>query len=144
MELWLIWLAAGFVLVIAELITGTFYLLVIGVGAFAASLIAWLGGNELLQAFVGGAVAIGGAVAVHHWHATRRKDPEGSNFLDRGQPVVLEGWANEGARIARVKYRGTTWDARLAHPHEHPAPGTTLYIVGQEGSGLVVDVAPAR
>jgi membrane protein implicated in regulation of membrane protease activity len=144
MELWFIWLAAGFVLVIAELLTGTFYLLVIGVGAFAGSFIAWLGGNELLQAFVGGAVSIGGAVGVHHWHVAHRKgEPEGSNFLDRGQPVVLEGWANESARIARVKYRGTTWDARLARPGEHPAPGTTLYIVGQEGSGLVVDIAPA-
>jgi membrane protein implicated in regulation of membrane protease activity len=43
MDLWLLWLIAGFVLVIAELLTGTFYLLVIGAGAFAASLAAWAG-----------------------------------------------------------------------------------------------------
>ncbi len=36
MEMWLIWLIAGFVLVIAELVTGTFYLLVVGLGAFVA------------------------------------------------------------------------------------------------------------
>ena len=46
MELWLIWVIAGFVLVIAELLTGTFYLLVIGIGAFAGALVAWLGGTS--------------------------------------------------------------------------------------------------
>ena len=115
MELWLLWLIAGFVLAIAELLTGTFYLLVIAVGAFAGSLAAWMGANELLQAVVGSVVAIAGAWFVHHWHEAHRKNYKGpSNLLDRGQPVVLEGWENESAGIARVKYRGTSWDARVA------------------------------
>ena len=140
MELWLVWIVAGFALAIAELLSGTFYLLVIGVGAFAGALVAWMGGNMLVQAAIGGIVAIGGAVAVHHWHS-RQKPGEGqSNFLDRGQPVVLEGWANESANIARVKYRGSSWDARVAQG-TRPAPGTTLYIEGQEGNTLVVAAA---
>jgi membrane protein implicated in regulation of membrane protease activity len=143
MELWLVWTVAGFALVIAELVTGTFYLLVIGLGAFAGALAAWLGANLVVQAGVGSIVAIAGAIAVHHWHARQPPgDPRHGNFLDRGQPVVLEGWANESARIARVQYRGTTWDARLARPDERPAPGTTLYIEGQEGNTLVVAAAP--
>src|SRR5437879_2374192 len=105
MDLWLIWLVAGFALLIAELLTGTFYLLVVGLGAFAGAATAWAGGNVLVQAVVGCVVAIGGAVMVHHWHARQPKDARGSNFLDRGQPVILEGWANEAAHIARVKYR---------------------------------------
>lgn len=145
MELWLVWVIAGFVLVIAELLTGTFYLLVIGIGAFAGALAAWLGLNELWQAVVAGAVALAGAYGVHHWHGAHvRTTGEQSNFLDRGQAVVLEGWANEGARIARVKYRGALWDAKLAKPDEHPSPGTTLYILAQDGNTLVVDTAPAR
>jgi len=142
MELWLIWLIAGFVLVIAEVVTGTFYLLVIGLGAFVGAFIAWLGWNELAQAAIGGAVAIGGGLLVHHWHSRNRAGEKGDNLLDRGQAVVLEGWANETARIARVKYRGASWDARLVHPEEHPAPGTTLYIEGQEGNTLVVGLSP--
>jgi membrane protein implicated in regulation of membrane protease activity len=143
MELWLIWIVAGFALIIAELVTGTFYLLVIGVGAFAGAAAAWLGANEIIQAVVGSAVALVGAWSVHHWHARNRQSDAGrSNFLDRGQPVVLEGWANESARIARVKYRGAWWDARLAHPDERPAPGTTLYIEALEGNTLVVATAP--
>lgn len=142
MELWLIWIVAGFALVIAELVSGTFYLLVIAVGAFTGALAAWLGGNVLMQAIAGSAVAIVGAFLVHHWHAAHRKDDGQANFLDKGQPVVLEGWANESARIARVRYRGTSWDARLARSDEHPAPGTTLYIQAQEGNTLVVALAP--
>ena len=143
MEQWLVLTVAGFALVIAELVTGTFYLLVIGLGAFAGAIAAWLGMNLVLQATVGSAIAIGGAFAVHHWHLRQRAgDPKNSNLLDRGQAVVLEGWANETARICRVKYRGTTWDARLVRPDDRPVPGTTLYIEAQEGNTLVVGAAP--
>jgi membrane protein implicated in regulation of membrane protease activity len=84
---------------------------------------------------VGGLVAIGGAWYVHHWHEAHRKADEGrSNFLDRGQPVVMEGWANEAAGLARVKYRGASWDARVAGGAARPTPGTTLYIEAQEGA----------
>ena len=142
METWLAWAIAGFVLVIAELVTGTFYLLMIGLGAFAGALVAWMEGGLVIQALAGGAVAVIGAWLVHIWHSRQPATPQGSNFLDRGQPVILEGWANETANIARVKYRGTTWDARLAQAGQHPAPGTTLYIEGQEGNTLLVAAAP--
>jgi len=142
MELWLLWIIAGFVLVIAELVTGTFYLLVVGVGAFAGAVVAWIGGNELMQAVVGSAVALAGAFAVHHWHARNRGSNAHGNMLDRGQAVILEGWVDEKARVARVKYRGAWWDARLKEPEGHPAPGSTLYIDSQEGSTLVVATAP--
>lgn len=145
MDFWVLWIIAGLVLVIAELVTGTFYLLVLGVGAFAAATVAWAGGNALLQVGAFGIVAIGGVLLVHHWHEAHRKaDEGGSNFLDRGQPVVLEGWANESAGLARVKYRGTSWDARVAGSAGRPPPGATLYIDAQEGQTLVVVDSPPR
>ena len=145
MELWLLWLIVGFVLVIAELMTGTFYLLVIGVGAFAGAMAAWLGAPVMLQAVVGNAIALAGAWFVHHWHeASRNRDSGVSNFLDRGQAVVLEGWTHEPSGMARVRYRGASWDARVAEPASRPVPGATLYIHGQEGNTLVVSVEPTR
>jgi membrane protein implicated in regulation of membrane protease activity len=139
------WLFAGFVLVIAELVTGTFYLLVIGMGAFAASVAAWAGGNEIVQALVASAVALFGMWYVHHWHvAQRQKGSPSDNLLDHGQAVVLESWTNELAGFARVRYRGTSWDARLAEPAARPVPGATLYIEAQEGNTLVVASAPPR
>ncbi len=146
MELWLLWTIVGFALVIAELVTGTFYLLVLGAGAFVAAVLAWMGVNTIVQGTVGGLVAVAGAWYVHHWHESlRRADGGRSNFLDRGQPVVLEGWTNENAGIARVKYRGALWDAKLAaDPAARPSPGSTLYIEAQEGTMLVVAAAPPR
>jgi membrane protein implicated in regulation of membrane protease activity len=144
MELWVIWVLAGFALVIAELLTGTFYLLVIAAGAFAAAAAASLGSNALVQAVVGSAVGLGGAWFVHHWHLRNRgpNQGKGSNFLDRGQSVVLEAWVNEGEGIARVKYRGTSWDARYGTADTRPPPGSTLYIDAMDGNLLVVVPAP--
>ncbi|MGZ5650246.1 MAG: NfeD family protein, partial [Usitatibacter sp.] len=103
MDSYLLWVIVGIALVIAEMLTGTLYLLVIGAGAFVGALVAWLGLNELYQTIIGGVVALGGTLIVHNWHEARRKTDAGrSNFLDRGQPVVLEGWANESAGTARV------------------------------------------
>ena len=125
MEQWLLWSIGGFVLVIAEVVTGTFYLLVIGDRRLRRR--RWSRGSAATSSCrrsLGGAVAIGGVVFVHHWHARNRGGKPGEgNFLDRGQAVVLEGWTDEAARIARVKYRGTSWDARLAAGADHPAPG---------------------
>jgi len=144
MELWLIWLILGFVLVTIELATGTFYLLVLGLGAFAGALATWAGANVLVQAVVAAVVAMLGAWAVHHWHARNRGpvDAIANNFLDRGQPVVLESWVDERHGLARVKYRGTSWDARLVGPPAQPALGSTLYIEGQEGSLLLAGALP--
>jgi membrane protein implicated in regulation of membrane protease activity len=145
METWLIWVVVGFALVIAELVTGTFYLLVIGIGFFAAALCAWIGANFLVQAMAGSAVALVGAWAVHHWHSANRMGDAGkSNLLDRGQPVVLEGWTNESAGIARVRYRGASWDARVADGGPRPEAGSTLYIDGQDGATLIVGPAPPK
>jgi membrane protein implicated in regulation of membrane protease activity len=145
MDLWLLWTIVGFVLVITELVTGTFYLLVLGLGAFVGAIAAWLGANQVVQALAAGGLAVAGTWFVHHWHESRRAlAVKGSNFLDRGQPVVLDGWANENAGIARVKYRGTTWDARVPEGAPRPTVGSTLYIEAQEGSMLVVAAAPPR
>ena len=145
METWLLWLVIGFGLVIAEMVTGTFYLLVIASGFFAAAVCAWLGANAVVQAVVGSVIGLAGAWLVHHWHEGQRaKDAGKSNLLDRGQAVVLEGWTNESAGIARVRYRGTSWDARVPQGAPRPETGATLYIEGQEGSTLVVAVSPPR
>jgi membrane protein implicated in regulation of membrane protease activity len=142
MEPYLAWIAAGFTLVIVELITGTFYLLVIGLGAFAAAAAAFAGGAFLAQAICGCAVALAGTWFVRRWHARNQKDATTANLLDLGQPVVLESWTDAASGRARVQYRGTTWDARVA-AGTRAEPGGTLFITGQDGSTLLVGAPPA-
>ncbi len=140
MEPYLVWIVVGFVLVIIELVTGTFYLVVFGVGAFAGAAVAWAGGGYLAQAVGASAVALGGAWVVNRWHRANRRSSPKDDFLDLGQPVVLESWVDAEAGMARVKYRGTTWDARIA-TEARPDLGATLFINGQDGSTLLVGAA---
>ena len=123
METYLLWIVVGFVLVIVELLTGTFYLLVIGVGAFAGAAVSWAGGGFLAQAVGASAVALGGVWLVNRWHRANRRSSPKDDFLDLGQPVVLESWVDEQAGMARVKYRGTAWDARTAAGARPGGPG---------------------
>ena len=44
MDISLAWLIAGVALIVAELVTGTFYLLVLGIAAFAGAGVAYAGG----------------------------------------------------------------------------------------------------
>lgn len=140
MEPYLAWIIAGFVLVIIELLTGTFYLLVFGVGAFAGAAVAWAGGGFFAQAVTACAVALAGAWLVRRWHRTHQEEGVRDNLLDRGQPVVLESWSDPATGLARVKYRGASWDARMAGT-DRPAPGATLYITGQDGTLFVVSAS---
>ena len=142
MEPYLAWIIAGFLLVTVELLTGTFYLLVIGVGAFAGALAAWLGGAVLVQAVAACVVALVGAGLVRQWHKSHQKAGAKDNLLDLGQPVVLETWTNADGGMARVKYRGASWDARVADG-SRPEVGATLYVTGQDGNTLLVGASPA-
>jgi membrane protein implicated in regulation of membrane protease activity len=135
MEAYLIWLLAGLTLVIAELITGTFYLLVLGVAAFGAGAAAWLGAGFPLQAITATAVAGVGVYVVHAYRA--RNAAQQMQSIDAGQPASFESWVDQAAGLARVRYRGASWDARL-EGGDAPQPGAVLYVLAAEGNTLKV------
>lgn len=141
MQDYLIWTILGFVLVIVELMTGTFYLLVLGVGALFAALAAWMGAAFIVQVAVAGVVASIGTWLVQKWHATQRKDGDQSNAIDVGQMVTVANWINQPEGMLRVKYRGAEWDARIK-PGDliaaSMAEGGMLYILAQDGQTWVV------
>lgn len=108
------WLLTGAAIVV-ELITGTFYLLMLAVGFAAAALAAHLGAHLTMQ-LVAAAFIGGGAVIA--WHQLRGKkmrgEPAQSNQdvnMDIGQTVQVDGWNPDGT--ASVKYRGAVWTAEL-------------------------------
>ncbi len=139
MQDYLLWAIAGFVLIIVELITGTFYLLVLGIAALVAAAVAFMGGNLWVQVLMGGSSALLGTYFVHQWWARHPKSAKSSNDLDRGQTVILESWVNEASGFARVRYRGTTWDARI---EGKAGANEVLYIQGQENGLLHVSTQP--
>jgi membrane protein implicated in regulation of membrane protease activity len=135
MEPWLAWGVLGLVLVIAELLTGTFYLLVLGIAVFGAAATAGLGQNFAVQSIVAFIVAAAGCWGVHVWRAKNRGQQMPS--IDAGMPASFEAWIDDGARLARVRYRGASWDARV-EGGDALDPGATVYVLATDGNTLKV------
>jgi membrane protein implicated in regulation of membrane protease activity len=131
------WVAAGLA-VVAELASGTFYLLMIALGLCCGALAAHLGLNGTGQ--VAAAAAVGaGATALWHWrrYSQPRSLPARENRdvnLDIGEHVSVALWAAD--QTARVQHRGTDWTARL-QPGFAAQPGPHK-VVAVEGNWLVL------
>ena len=104
------WVAAGLA-VAAELITGTFFLLMLAAGLAAAALVAATGAPMATQ--VTAAALVGGsAVLVLRWARSRNTQAPLSQankdiHLDIGQTVHIAHWNADGS--AQVHYRGANW-----------------------------------
>ncbi len=131
-DYWTWWIAAA-LLVGAELLTGTYYLLAVGLALGIGGLAAWLGAAAPAQFAVAAVAGVVATAAAHQWRMRRALPPPQAG-LDVGQPVHVENWNADGT--ARVAYRGTQWTAELATPDTPRA--RTMYIVAMRGSILVV------
>ena len=131
----LAWAIVGLVLVITELLTGTFYLLMLGAAAFGAALVAYLGQTFPVQCIVAVVVAAAGCYGVHAYRERNKSAQMPS--IDAGMPATFESWVDAGARLARVRYRGAPWEARVegADPIE---PGATVFVLTTDGNTLKV------
>jgi membrane protein implicated in regulation of membrane protease activity len=139
------WWLAAIALGIAELFTGSFYLLVLAAGAAGAGLAAAFGFGVAAQ-FIGAAViSAAGAALVRRLRPLRGADMPATRNpdvnLDIGQVVQVGRWDADGR--ARIAYRGAFWDAELL-PGEPAVPGSFL-IREIDGSRLrLAAVTPAR
>ncbi len=132
------WLLAGAAVAI-ELVTGTFYLLMLSVGMIAAALAAHLGASVIVQMVVAAAVG-GGAVVGWHWKRSKDPKPAQANAnrdvqMDVGETVHVQQWNADAT--ASVKYRGAQWTVEMAERDLVPEPG--FFKVQQlNGNRLVV------
>lgn len=133
------WLLAGAAIAV-ELMTGTFYLLMLAAGLAAGALAATLGigltGQMLLAAAVGG----GGVIA---WRWGRRQRPKTITAsanpnvnLDIGETVHVVRWNADGT--AGVHFRGAQWTAIAADPGAPSVTGN-FRIKEIRGSRLVIE-----
>jgi membrane protein implicated in regulation of membrane protease activity len=140
---WLSWMTAAGVLVVLELFTGTFYLLMIAIGVGVGGLVALAGAGAPLQAIaaaVVGVCATGLLRRSRFGRQARRAGQAGHEAardpnvnLDIGQRLTVPAW-NDGR--ARVMYRGAPWDVELGQGAT-ALPGD-FCIVEVRGSRLVV------
>lgn len=132
------WLFAGAAIVL-ELLTGTFYLLMLATGLVAGALAAHAGATFTVQIVVAAVVGCG---AVMGWNLYRRKNAAdtraGTNpdvNLDIGETVYVESWQPDGS--TSIKYRGAQWSA-VHNTGALPSHGA-YRIVEIRGSQLVIE-----
>jgi membrane protein implicated in regulation of membrane protease activity len=107
----------------------------LGVAAFGAALAAYLGLQFSSQVIVAAAVSAVGCYGVHLYRA--RQNTRQMPSIDAGMPATFEQWIDQAARLARVRYRGAPWEARV-EGGEVPAPGSLVYVVNIDGNTLKV------
>ena len=117
------WFVIGFGLLVAELLTGTFYLLIIAAAMGVAGIAAFLGASLALQLVIAAVIGLGGSVWLRSTKWGKRLHERGDDRvqnMDLGQSLRVDQWT--AARTARAQYRGSVWDVELA-PGEQPIAG---------------------
>lgn len=132
------WVLAGSIVAV-ELLTGTFYLLMISFGFVAAALAAHAGASITIQ-FVVAAIFGGGFVVA--WRRYRRlqptEPPASANpdvNLDIGEVLQVDEWLPD--RTSKVKYRGAIWSVALSESSAEPTRGQ-YRVIEVVGSRLIV------
>lgn len=109
-----IWWALASFAVLAEVLSGTVYLLMVAVGFAAGAITAHLGFSHTVQLV---SVSVVAAAATFAWHRIRVMSPglraskDRDVELDVGETVQVVEWNPDCT--ARVQYRGTQWTAEL-------------------------------
>jgi membrane protein implicated in regulation of membrane protease activity len=134
---WIGWLAAAGVLIVLELFTGTFYLLMMAVGLAFGAVAAWVGATIPVQAIVAAAIGILGTGLLHRSRLGRPPRVDAARDqnvnMDIGQRLAVDNWQQGHAR---VMYRGALWDVELGPGAQ--AQAGDYRIVEVQGSRLIV------
>jgi len=132
------WLLAGSAVAL-ELMTGTFYLLMLAIGLVAAAVSAHAG-FEMATQLVTAALVSGGAVV--GWHLKRENSSRPLDAsanrdvnLDIGEEVNVGAWNTDGT--CSVKFRGANWAAVAASPQDAAVVGS-FKIIAVHGSRLTI------
>ncbi|MEP6608139.1 MAG: NfeD family protein [Burkholderiaceae bacterium] len=137
------WFVVGFGLVVAELLTGTFYLLVVAVAFGAAGVAALLGASMVLQLATAAAFSLGGTLWLRQsrfGHRLRdRATSDRVQNMDVGQSLRVEQWSPN--QTARASYRGATWDVELM-AGEEPVGGE--FVIREIHANRLIVAAKSR
>lgn len=128
--LW-VWFGLAVMALIAELLSGTFYMLLVAFGLAASGIVAYFGFSLAAQVATCSIIGLAGlvilkktGVLLKKWHLKATSD---SNVnLDIGQTVEVKSWTDN--RTATVYYRGAQWQVKL-DPSISEAPSPGQYVI---------------
>src|SRR3977135_2581211 len=135
----LIWVIVGLVLIVAEVVSGDFVLVMLGLAALFGASSAALTGNPVVDVAVFALSSVGLLVLARP--ALKRRFLAGTGMLTNSdallgaRAVVL---STVDASDGRVKLAGDIWSARNVHEGDPIEPGTTVTVVEISGATAVV------
>ena len=132
-----VWIIAALVVLGAEMLLGTLYLLAVFLGCLGATVCAYLDCSVAVQGLTAGLITVAGTVGALIFRKklrtlNRNPDPD-SNDLDKGQRVRVEEITSEG--LGKVSYRGSVW---TAEGQDGPLRAGTYLIVKVRGPRLIL------
>jgi membrane protein implicated in regulation of membrane protease activity len=135
----LLWLIIGIVLVVAEVLSGAFVLVMLGAAALVAALVALVGAPGIVTGVAFAAVALGGITLarpaiVRHMHAGEQVKTN-VDALVGGKALVV---STVDAHAGQVKINGELWSARSYDETEVLEPGRSVTIMNISGATAVV------
>ena len=139
----LIWLIGGIVLVAAEILSGDFFLLMLGIGALAAALAELFFGNTFISLAVFAVSSVGLVTFARPWLKARFHGaivPDNVQALIGGKATVLSTVDDSGGR---VKLNGEVWSARSFDDKQVIEPGTSVTVMEIAGATAIVWAEPA-
>lgn len=131
----ILWVIAGVLLLIGEMLSAGFFLLFVALGCFTGALFAFLGFSYLAQGFSFALVTAGGIFLLRK--PIQRKllrssdiNPDIGKEFFTDQPIAPHGQT-------RISYQGTTWLANNLDSNQITT-GDRIVIVGVDGNILLV------
>lgn len=133
-----VWCSISGFIVFLELMTGTFFLLMLSIGTIAGAVAALLGTTIAIQLVT---AALTSTCLVLGWYFYRKKHQKTDELsnrrnvhLDVGETIQIAAWQDDGTTY--VQYRGAQWHAK-ADAGQLLQPGTWR-ISDIQGNQLIV------
>ena len=127
------WFLLALGLIMLEMATGTFYMLVVGLALAVGGFAAYFGLSFPTQLTLSGLAGVAGTLILRRMRRDK-VSAEPDQSLDIGQAVQRVTWLPNGN--GRAIYRGAEWTAE-AESSDTPREGT-LYIKALRGSTLIL------
>ena len=122
----LCWLVAALILGGIDMVAGTFYLLMIGLGCLAGAVVYWADLSLAWQCAAASVCAVAGCLMVFGFKAKHPEKDDAVSHPDAGHIGTAE-----------VMYRGASWRAKTADGS--PLTAGSARIVRVDGAALVVE-----
>jgi len=136
MSIFIWWIIIGLALIIAEMLTGTLYLIFIGIGFLLTSILAHYNVVFIYQIFFLSIFSIISIYLVHRRNKKFQSDKIDLNNFELGKSVFVQDWHGNNTRVL---YKGAYWEAQYVPQINYPSPIAGEYsIIDMQGNLLLI------